>query len=100
MLKEKAGNVAGIIWNALNGTEGLTQKQIKKAATSKLLDKDFFLGLGWLLREDKVVVTEITIDSVELILCMVIKRSVHVHFLSNFLSRCFKREGDDSFLPV
>ena len=49
MLKEKAGNVAGIIWNALNGTEGLTQKQIKKAATSKLLDKDFFLGLGWLL---------------------------------------------------
>lgn len=58
MLKEKAGNVAGIIWNALNGTEGLTQKQIKKAATSKLLDKDFFLGLGWLLREDKVVVTE------------------------------------------
>ena len=58
MLKEKAGNVAGIIWNALNGTEGLTQKQIKKAATSKLLYKDFFLGLGWLLREDKVVVTE------------------------------------------
>ena len=58
MLKEKAGNVAGIIWNALNGTEGLPQTQIKKAATSKLLDKDFFLGLGWLLREDKVVVTE------------------------------------------
>ena len=58
MLKEKAVEMAGIIWTALNGTEGLTQKQIKKAATSKLLDKDFYLGLGWLLREDKVVVSE------------------------------------------
>ncbi len=52
MLKEKAGVIAGQIWNALNGTEGLTHKQIKKA--TKLTDKDFFLGLGWLLREDKV----------------------------------------------
>ena len=56
MLKEKAGIIAGQIWNALNGTEGLTHKQIKKA--TKLVDKDFFLGLGWLLREDKVVVSE------------------------------------------
>ena len=31
MLKEKAGEIAGKIWNALNGTEGLTAKQIKKA---------------------------------------------------------------------
>ena len=31
MLKEKAGNVAGQIWTALNGTDGLTHKQIKKA---------------------------------------------------------------------
>ena len=52
MLQEKAGEVAGKIWNALNETEGLTQKQIKKV--TKLVDKDFFLGLGWLLREDKV----------------------------------------------
>ena len=46
--------MAGQIWEALNGTEGLTQKQIKKATKLKA-DKDFFLGLGWLLREDKVV---------------------------------------------
>ena len=45
MLKEKAGALAGQIWEALNGTEGLTQKQIKKAAKLKA-DKDFFLGLG------------------------------------------------------
>ena len=57
MLKEKAGALAGQIWEALNGTEGLTQKQIKKAA--KLIDKDFFLGLGWLLREDKVSTSEV-----------------------------------------
>ena len=58
MLKEKAGELAGQIWVALNETEGLTQKQIKKAAKIKA-DKDFFLGLGWLLREDKVVISEV-----------------------------------------
>ena len=58
MLKEKAGEIAGKIWNALNeNAEGLTQKQIKKAA--KIVDKDFFLGMGWLLREDKVEVSEV-----------------------------------------
>ena len=56
MLKEKAGEVAGKIWNALNGTEGLTAKQLKKA--TKLVDKDLYLGLGWLLREDKLLVSE------------------------------------------
>ena len=50
--------MAGQIWEALNGTEGVTQKQIKKAAKLKA-DKDFFLGLGWLLREDKLVVSEV-----------------------------------------
>ena len=58
MLKEKAGSIAGQIWTALNGTEGLTQKQIKKSAKMKA-DKDFFLGMGWLLREEKVVVSEV-----------------------------------------
>ena len=57
MLNEKAGAVAGKIWEALNGNEGLTQKQIKKA--TKLVDKDFFLGLGWLLREDKLETSEV-----------------------------------------
>jgi hypothetical protein len=54
MLKVKAGEVAGLIWNALNGTEGMTAKDLKKAA--KLVDKDLYLGLGWLLREDKLSV--------------------------------------------
>ena len=38
MLKEKAGVIAGTIWNALNETEGMTAKQLKKA--TKLVDKD------------------------------------------------------------
>ncbi len=60
MLKEKAGIIAGQIWNALNETEGLTVKQIKKA--TKLVDKDLYLGFGWLLREDKVSIQEIEND--------------------------------------
>lgn len=56
MLQEKAGNIAGTIWSALSETEGLTFKQIKKV--TKLAEKDFNLGLGWLLREDKVTVSE------------------------------------------
>ena len=57
MLKERAGETAGKIWNALNGTDGRTVKQVKKA--TKLLDKDLYLGLGWLLREDKISVEEV-----------------------------------------
>lgn len=57
MLKQKAGETAGKIWNALNGTDGLTAKQLKKA--TKLVDKDLYLGLGWLLREDKISTTEV-----------------------------------------
>ncbi len=51
-MKEMAGEFAGRIWNALNETEGLTLKEIKKA--TKLKDKELYLGLGWLLREDKI----------------------------------------------
>ena len=57
MLKEKAGETAGKIWNTLNETEGLTAKKIKKA--TKLVDKNLYLGLGWLLREDKISTSEV-----------------------------------------
>lgn len=40
----------------LNEEGSSTQKQIKKLA--KISEKDFFLGLGWLLREDKLEVEE------------------------------------------
>ena len=56
MLKEKAGVLAGQIWEALNGTEGKTQKQLKKDAKIRA-DKDLFLALGWLLKEDKLEIS-------------------------------------------
>lgn len=57
MLQEKAGNIAGLLWNTLSEAEAaMTFKQIKKV--TKLSEKDFLLGLGWLLREDKIATTE------------------------------------------
>ena len=44
MLKEKAGVIAGNIWNALNETEGMTAKQLKKAIN--LVEKNCFPGLA------------------------------------------------------
>jgi hypothetical protein len=51
------GTLAGAIWNALNENGALNTKDLKKVAKIKT-DKDLYLALGWLLREDKVVVTE------------------------------------------
>ena len=51
---ENAGAFAGRIWTALNETEGLTLKAIK--TKTKLKEKELYLGLGWLLREDKIFI--------------------------------------------
>lgn len=56
MFIENVGTYAGQIWCALEGKNALSQKEIKKA--TKLKDKEFYLGLGWLLREDKINVAE------------------------------------------
>lgn len=62
MLQEKAGEAAGKIWNALNDNGGeLSVKDLKKV-TKYRADKDLYMGLGWLLREDKIVTEEITGD--------------------------------------
>ena len=57
----KAGELAGKIWTALNENGQMTGKDLKKAIKAKA-EKDVFLGLGWLLREDKVEITEIEKD--------------------------------------
>ncbi len=57
MYQEKAGEIAGCIWNALSANGEMTGKDLKKAAKVKN-DKDLFMGLGWLLREDKISVAE------------------------------------------
>ena len=51
------GTLAGCVWTALNENGALNTKDLKKFAKIKT-DKDLFLALGWLLREDKVVVAE------------------------------------------
>ena len=56
MFTTKVGEFAGQIWRALDGKNALSQKEIKKI--TKMKDKEFYLGLGWLLREDKLNVTE------------------------------------------
>lgn len=62
-MNEKVGTIAGQIWTALNENGALNTKDLKKAAKVKN-DKDLFLGLGWLLREDKVSITEAEKDLV------------------------------------
>ena len=61
MINEKAGVIAGKIWNALNEQGTLTGKDLKKAA-GKLNDKELFLGLGWLAREGKIATEEVEKD--------------------------------------
>lgn len=56
MLQEKAGMIAGQLWTALSENGESTLKQVKKV--TKLTEKEIYLGLGWLLREDKVCVVE------------------------------------------
>jgi len=51
------GTLAGAVWTALNENGALNSKDLKKFSKIKS-DKDLFLALGWLLREDKVVVAE------------------------------------------
>lgn len=57
MFQEKAGELAGKIWEALNAGGELSGKDLKKAAKVRA-DKDLYLALGWLLREDKLNITE------------------------------------------
>lgn len=61
MLQVKAGEYAGKIWNALSENGEMTGKELKKAAKLKT-EKDLYLGLGWLLREDKLEISELEKD--------------------------------------
>ena len=61
MFEEKTGAFAGKIWEALNEGGKLTGKELKKAAKLRT-DKELYLGLGWLLRECKLVIDEVEKD--------------------------------------
>ena len=49
---EKFGTSAGKIWRILSTKGSLTKKRIIEQ--TKLNNKDFYLGLGWLARENKI----------------------------------------------
>ncbi|MBQ7443807.1 MAG: winged helix-turn-helix domain-containing protein [Bacteroidaceae bacterium] len=50
---DKAGEMAGAVWSALSENGALSAKDLKKTVKAKN-DKELFLGIGWLLREDKL----------------------------------------------
>lgn len=50
------GYNAGLVWNALNEDDALGLKQIKKV--TKLKDKELYAALGWLARENKILIAE------------------------------------------
>jgi len=56
-MTEKIGTIAGAVWTALSENGAMNTKDLKKAAKVKT-DKDLYLAMGWLLREDKLEVTE------------------------------------------
>ena len=55
IMQEKAGVIAGAIWNVLDRVESMSAKDLKKAVKLKT-EKELYLGLGWLLREDKLTI--------------------------------------------
>ena len=51
-LTTKFGMIAGKIWNALDEKEPLETEKLLKSA--KLKENEFYAGIGWLAREDKI----------------------------------------------
>lgn len=62
------GMNAGLVWEALNAAQAMGTKQLKKA--TKLKDKELYAALGWLAREDKLVIATDPEDSKELIIAL------------------------------
>ena len=65
---ETIGTNAGSVWVALNGADALGIKQIKKI--TKLKDTEVYAALGWLAREDKIVIAPDPEDEKELIISL------------------------------
>lgn len=56
-MNANVGYIAGAVWATLNENGAMSAKDLKKAAKIKT-DKDLYLAMGWLLREDKLNVVE------------------------------------------
>ena len=53
-MQEEIGTIAGAIWHALNNKGELSLAQLKKEVNGKT--PVFEWALGWLAREDKIVI--------------------------------------------
>jgi len=54
-MQKEIGVAAGAIWHALNNKGELSLAQLKREAKAKALLFDW--AIGWLAREDKIVIT-------------------------------------------
>ncbi len=54
-MHEEIGTLAGVIWQALDGKSALALAQLKKEVKGK--SPLFDWAIGWLAREDKIVLT-------------------------------------------
>jgi DNA-binding MarR family transcriptional regulator len=66
---EVIGVNAGTVWVALNETNGLGIKQLRKE--TKLKDKEVYAALGWLAREGKVNIEPDPKDEKEFIVTLI-----------------------------
>jgi hypothetical protein len=55
-MQEKIGSAAGKIWHTLDAKGGLSLAQLKREVNWKTPIFDW--SIGWLAREDKVVITQ------------------------------------------
>lgn len=69
MNAEAIGSFAGLVWQALNETDTLGLKQLKK--NTKLKDKEVFAAIGWLAREGKIDIQSNPDDEKDLLLALV-----------------------------
>lgn len=68
MNTETIGLWAGSVWNALNEADALGMKQLKKI--TKLKEKEIYAALGWLAREDKLVINQDPADEKEYLISL------------------------------
>jgi Winged helix-turn-helix domain (DUF2582) len=54
-VQDEIGTAAGLIWHALDGSGELSLKDLKKRV--KVKSPVFDCAIGWLAREDKIVIT-------------------------------------------
>ena len=69
MNTEAIGSWAGLVWTALNESNVLGLKQLKKI--TKLKDKEVFAAIGWLAREGKVEIQTNPDDEKDLLFTLV-----------------------------